>query len=219
MRVRAVLTGSVVLAGSLTATAHAAPRRVVPACNLVTDAKGDVDNSVAGSPAAFPADDGLDILSGDVASNASKITAVMRLAAAPGSATVYAKRYITEAKVAGLANPLVLAAAVTPTGTVYSFGWAGTTTGGQSGYTYSSKAATGSINGSVITVTAALADVAGEASLGAVKKGAKVSGLRVTANRRVPSLTQVTGQVLVADEALGKSSKTYAAGAPSCVTV
>lgn len=217
MRARALLATLPLIACGLSATANAAAKKpaVKPACNLVTDAKGDVSNEYQGVN-AFPADSGLDIVAADVASDTKNITAVIRLNATPGSATVYAKRYIATFNVKGLANPLVLAAAVTPTGNTYSFGYYGTTTTG-TGYNYDPTAATGSIADKVITVSTSLANVAANTNLGAVKKGAKISGIIVTANRRVPAFTQVTGQVVTADEATSKS--VYYAGNPTCIKV
>lgn len=217
MRARALLITATLLASGLGATAaDAAPKKKpAPVCNMVKDGTGDTNNNLQGAP-LFPADPGLDIVGGDVASNTKNITAVIRLAAAPGQATIYVKRYIAEFRVAGQANPMVLAAAVSATGTTYSFGWVGTTTTG-SGYNYAGTAITGTIVDKVITITAPLAVVAGQAELGPVKKGAKVSALRITANRRLPAVTQAPGIVYPADEGLGKG--TYYAGNPSCVKV
>lgn len=216
MRTRALLATAVVVAAGLSATAADAapkPRRIPPSCNLVKDATGDISNKYQGVD-VFQADPGLDLVGADVVSDAKNITAVIRLASAPGSATVYAKRYIVQMNVAGLASPLVLAAAITPTGTTYSFGYYGTTTTGK-GFSYSGTAAVGKIEDKVITVGTSLANIATMTQLGTVKKGAKISGLSLTANRRVPAFTQVTGQVIVADDALGKTS--YLAGNPSCI--
>lgn len=211
MRVRALLvTTAVVLGMGAVAAEAAAPRK---ACNLVKDVTGDVSNKFNGVD-AFQPDAGLDLVGADVVSDAKNITAVIRLAAEPGTATVYAKRYIAQVKVAGLANPLVLAAAITPTGTAYSFGYYGTTTTG-TGYNYSATTAAGKIEGKVITVSTSLANIAAMPELGAIKKGAKVSGFTLTANRRVPAFTQVTGQVIVADDAFGKVA--YYAGGASCI--
>jgi hypothetical protein len=214
MRLRALLVTSVLVTSGLATTADAA-KAPPPSCNLVKDAVGDSSNSYQGAP-VFPADAGLDIVSADVVSDATAITAVIRLNAAPGSATVYAKRYIAQFTVAGLKNPMVLAAAITPTGNTFSFGYYGTTTTG-TGYNYSATQATGRITDKVISVTIPLADVAAEANLGAIKKGAKISAFAITANRRVPALTQVTGQVIPADEATGKGP--YYAGNKSCIKV
>lgn len=216
MRARALLvTTSLLVTGLATAAADAAPPRIPTSCNMAKDGTGDTNNDFEGAP-VFPADQGLDLVGGDIASSAKNITAVIRLASAPGDATAYVKRYIAEFKVAGQANPMILAAAISATGTTYSFGWYGETTTG-TGYTYSSTPATGSINGQIITITASLADVAAQEELGAVKKGAKINALKITANRRIPALTQAPGFVYPADEALGKGI--YYAGNPSCVKV
>lgn len=213
MRLRAALATSIVVGASLAAVADAAPAPK-KACNLVTDAKGDVDNSIEG-PAQFPADDGLDLLGADVATNGKNVTAVIRLVNQPGSATLYAKRYILQFNAVGAKNPVALAVAITPTGTSYSWGYYGTTTTG-TGYTYPGTA-TGKISETTITVSAALADLAANENIGAIKHGAKISSIQVTSNRRVPSLAQVTGSLFQADIATGKTA--YYAGSPSCIAV
>lgn len=218
MRLRALLVTAVVAASAAAPAAHAAkPKpKPKPACNLVTDASGDVSNKFQGVD-VFPADDGLDLVGADVASDAKNITAVIRLHNSPGSATVYAKRYIAQFKVAGQANPMVLAAAITPTGTVYNFGWYGDGTATGTGFNYSGTAATGKVDGTVITVTAPLSAVAAEAMLGPIKPGAEIKTFSITANRRVPSYTGAPGQVSVADDATGKGP--YKAGQASCIKV
>lgn len=210
-----VLTALVATAAAPAAQAAAPKPKPKPVCNLVVDATGDVSNKYQGVD-VFPADQGLDLVGADVATDGKNITALIRLAAAPGSATVYAKRYIAQFKVAGQANPMVLAAAITPTGNTFSFGYYGTTTTG-TGFNYSATAATGKIDGKDIYVTIPLSDVAAEANLGPIKPGAKFNAFSITANRRVPSYTGVTGQVVVADDATGKGP--YLAGQASCIKV
>jgi hypothetical protein len=213
MRARASLLTAVACVAALSTASGAAAK---PACDLVSDAKGDVNNKFQGVD-AFPADEGLDVIAADLATNDKTVKAVFKLAAPAGSATLYAKRYIMVFTVSGTQNPIALAAAVTPTGNTFSGGYYGPTTTG-TGYTYpSSVAATGSIDGSTVTISAPLADLSAVEQIGAIKKGAKVSGITATSFRRVPALTQVTGQVITADEATGK--KTYAIGAPHCMKI
>lgn len=212
MRDKAILAASLLILGGLASQSTAAPK----SCDLVTDPKGDVSNDYQGV-GVFPADEGLDVISGDLATNAKTVKVVMKLAAPTGSATAYAKRYIMTFKVAGTANPVAVAAAVTPTGNTFSAGYYGPTATG-TGYTYPvTSTVVGVIDGSTITITVPLADLSAVPEIGAIKKGAKVSGITVTSFRRVPALTQVTGQVIEADPAAGK--KTYAIGAASCVKV
>lgn len=216
MRARALLVTTAVVAGLSGTTAYAAPAKAKPkpSCNLVKDATGDVSNKYQGVD-AFPADAGLDLVGADVVSDTKNITAVIRLAAEPGSATAYAKRYIAQVNVAGLANPLILAAAITPTGTAYSFGHYGPGTAGTPSFNYNATPAVGKVEGKLITISTSLANIASDTNLGVVKKNAKISGFSLTANRRVPAFTQVTGQVIVADDALGKTP--YYAGGLSCI--
>lgn len=215
MRTKSVLAASLLtLAGVATHSSAAAP-----ICNLVVDPPGDVNNTIQG-PAAFPEDGGLDLLGGDVASNAKSITAVIRVASDPGTSPLYAKRFIVDFAVAGLKNRPALAVAFTPQGTTYSGGYWGETassTGGP-GYVYPAAiTATGKVVGKEIFITVPLEQFAGVPEIGAIKKGAKISNIKVSSNRRVPVVLQVTGQLFTADEATGK--KTYAAGAKSCVTI
>ena len=216
MRAHAAALAAVLAVATLAPAADAAPKKKKPApppaCNLVKDATGDASNSFQGA-AVLPADQGLDLVGGDVVADAKNITAVIRLAAEPGDATWYMKRYIMQMNVAGLANPLVLAVGIAPTGTTYSFGYYGTTSTGTTGYSYSGTAAVGKIEGKVLTVGTTLANIATMEKLGVVKPGAKVSGFTLTANRRIPAAGP--GSVYVADEATGKTP--YVVGGRSCI--
>lgn len=214
MRFRAALVAAIAVGASLAAVADAAPAKK-PACNLVVDPTGDVDNSIEAG-AEFPEDGGLDIVGADIASDSKSITAVIRLANDAGSATLYAKRYIFQFNAAGAKNPVALAAAITPTGNTYNWGYYGTTSTG-TGYTYPAGTTTGSITGKEIKITAPLSELAADENVGAIKSGAKISSIQVTSNRRVPSLTEVRGTLLPADTATGKTP--YYASSPSCVKV
>lgn len=225
MRTNVVLAAAVLAAVAVAPAADAAPKKKKPAppppvCNLVRDPAGDVSNKVAGVVEAFPKDDGLDVLGADVVTDAKNITAVIRLAADPGTesdARLYAKRYILQMNVEGHQHPLLLAAAISPTGIVYSYGFYGPNpTTGNVGFNYSGTPAVGKMGEKVITIGTTLANIAAMEQLGPIKPNAKISGFTLTSNRRVPSLTQVTGQVMVADEATGKTP--YYAGSRSCIT-
>jgi hypothetical protein len=86
MRIRsliAVATVAPLLAG--VGSAHAAKRPPVkkPVCKLVTDATGD--GTGTGTAAAGPNEPALDIVSADVATNATMLTAVFRVASLSGA--------------------------------------------------------------------------------------------------------------------------------------
>lgn len=211
MRASAALVAAALVSSGLAATAAAAPKRV--SCHLVRDPAGDVSNRVE-DVAVFPDDPGLDLVGADVVSDAKNVTAVVRLGAPPGGATVYAKRYVVEMDVAGLANTFVLAAAVTPAGTTYEFGYRTRTVLG-SEINYSATPAVGRFDGKRLVVATTLENVAKMPELGTIRKGAKISSITVTANRRVPPVAQGRGQMFVADEAFGRAL--YYAGSPSCV--
>lgn len=206
MPARTALAVTVLLTGFAPA-ARATPPRY---CKLVTDPAGDVNTTLAsGSPQVFPADDALDITGGDLAIGAKTVTAVVKTKADPATSPspLYVRRYIVEFKVAGLPNKVVLAAAFGLDGTAYSYGF----TAGDGSYSYDGVA-----TGTGLTITASLADLAGDANLGAVKRGAKVSQIAVSALRRLPPVTaSPRGQLVDADSAA--TSRTYLAGATSCV--
>lgn len=72
------------------AAADAAPKarpkpKPKPACNLIKDAKGDATDNGTGRAVATPNDPNLDLLSADVATNATTLTAVFRLASVDGT--------------------------------------------------------------------------------------------------------------------------------------
>lgn len=211
MRVRPFLAAAIAVA-ALPAVATAAPK----ACNLVKDPKGDYSRGLVGDEELFPADSGLDLLGADVASGSRNITAVFRLAAAPTVSPLYVSRYIVSFKVAGLPNKVVLAAARGVDGTTFSYGFVevNETTGAES-FSYPGTA-TGSITGATVTVTAPLADLAGNEDIGLIRRNAKISAITALTNRRLPAATaSPRGQLVSADEATGKGS--YLAGQPSCV--
>ncbi|HVE98302.1 MAG TPA: hypothetical protein VNA12_03900 [Mycobacteriales bacterium] len=207
MRVRSVRTVALaaVIAGA--GAGHAAPKR---SCNLVVDPAGDVRNTVNGVP--VPNDPGLDLLGGDIATNAEFVTAVIRLATEPEPPTVYARTYLVQVN-AGLRRPLILAFDIGVDGTRYSWGYADSTV-----YNYRGRA-TGRFDGRTAHITARLADIAADESLGAIKAGATMKGISLFSFRRVTSHTGVHGFVFSADDAFGKPSATYRAGAPSCIKV
>jgi len=202
------LVASVTAAGAAGAATKPKPKPVKPVCNLVTDDKGDGAGLVNNQ-------DGLDVLSGDLASNAKSVTAVIRLAAAPVAAgnpdAPEGAAYYFVFSVPGATNPLYLTASSDVTGK-YSFAMGDvqpSPTGGQL-YQNATGTVTGHINGSVITMTV---DRGVLGALGDVKPGQKVTGLGVEVFYPV-EVPMVGGLLEEADSASGKS---YVAGALSCV--
>ena len=218
MRARAVLAAAVITAVAAP-VADAAPKKrpAPPVCNLVVDKAGDVSTRLQGL-SVFPGDQGLDLLSADIVTDATRITAVLRLAAAPGSTPLYGKRYTMQMNVAGLPNPLVLSAVVPQTGApTYTFGYYGAnpTTGSMAYNEFTDTPAAGKIEGANLTIGASLATIASKPQLGTIRPGTKISGLLAGTSRRMHPVTFAPGTAYGADDA--GSGTVYVAGARSCV--
>ena len=180
---------SFVVAGSVSA-------KTAPACNLITDPAGDVT--------AVPSDN-LDILSGDIASNAKSLTAVIRVAklATSDSTAPTGMAYNLRFQVDGDAATYYLLSSNTPTtGQVFEYGTVATNVLTKVGD------ATGVIDmaKNEIRITAPL-------DFGGLKSGAKIGALQAFSQRRFVALLAGADSTVIDD------TKTYKAGAPSCVTV
>jgi hypothetical protein len=181
-----------------------------PVCNLVTDDKGDSEGLVSSGTA------GLDILTADVASDAKKVTAVMRLAGSPMGAldpdAPEGAAYYVSFTVPGAANPVYLSAQSDVSG-AYSYSIGDIEPSPTGGQLYQNKAGDvkGTISGNNITMSV---DRATLAALGDVKPGKKLGGLAAEVFYPV-EVPMVGGLLEQADTA--ESKKAYVAGAPSCV--
>ena len=175
-----------------------------PVCNLITDAKGD-GSVVTGS-------DDLDILSGDIATNAKTITAVLRLAGDPSSVNPQApggKEYYVSFVAPGSDQPQFLSASFDPTGgATYETGYT-EDINGVGNQTSDPDPVIGAVKGDVLTITAPLSAFSSRVN---VKPGKKLTSLSAD----VFALIGVSGAGLLAnaDTATGTS---YVAGTPSCV--
>ena len=203
MRARPALALALLPALLAAGAATAAPAKAKPVCDLIKDAAGD------GAVVTASAD--LDILSGDLASDGKKITAVLRLAGDPSAANPQAlggKNYYVSFTAGG--QPQFLAAEFAPVlGATYSTGFE-EDVNGVGNKTSDTEPATGKVDGNVITITAPLSAFGGRASL---KPGKKLSGLTAEVFALVG--TGATGGLLaLADDATGSG---YTAGAASCV--
>ena len=179
--------------------ALAAPK---PVCNLVKDEKGDAA-IVSSQPA-------LDIVTGDIATNAKNITAVIRLDGTPSGANAEAAggtRYSFLFSPQGAENPQYLSALVPFVGEpTFRTGQAVTDDAGTTTYTNDTDQVEGVIKDDEVTITAPLSAFASRASM---KSGTKLSGLQV-------ETFALVGVFLVpVDDAAGKS---YVVGTRSCVT-
>jgi hypothetical protein len=185
--------------------ATAAPAKAKPVCDLIKDAAGDGE-------VVAPADD-FDILSGDIASDGKKITAVLRLAGDPMAANPQAlggKNYYVTFFAPGAAEPQFLSAQIDPVlGPTYTTGFE-EDVNGVGNKSDDAAPATGKIDGKVITITAPISAFSARTSL---KPGKKLTGLAAEVFALVG--TSATGGLLaLADDATGGS---YTTGAASCV--
>ncbi len=196
------------LVGGLGLTAaSAAPK---PACNLVTDDKGDASLLVA------PNDASLDIISADVGTNAKKLTAVLRLdkftAVSPSSPL--GRGYYVLFSTPKAEFPIYLNVQITPDLTRFAWGTLETLPSGSGSYVRKG-AATGTIDTAKneLRVTVPLAEMNVVAKL---KPGVKLTDLKASTTSVLG--TSVTGGlVATVDEAEG--SNAYSVGAATCVPV
>lgn len=127
MRIRSLLTVGCVLAVATAGTALAAPKAPPPPCKLVTDAAHDQTSLAAFHPAlgvvAVPYDPALDIVSADVANNATTITGVIRLAKLSADDTTAPSRiYWLSYALRSTGEGGSIRAQITPTGTYFQNG-------------------------------------------------------------------------------------------------
>lgn len=200
---RPVLLAAVLAAAALVTPAHAArrppPRPVKPTCKLVLDAEGDA-KGVYGPATNSEGDTGLDVISADLANNATKATVVWRQPQATNNdALSPAGRYFALSYTVG-GKPVTLSAVITPRGNTWGAG---------------DPSTVGVIDAKAgeIRMTVSLA----EAGLAGVKPGTPVTNFSVVTKRWVGAGT--TG--VVVDQAVDSASGTtaYKVGGPSCVKV
>lgn len=199
------LAASFVSAGAASAAVRKpAPK---PVCNLVVDAAGDANGFLVTGLPAVPSDKNLDILSADVASDATNVTAVIRLAAvgadstSPTGGAVYFNFSIGDTKV--FVDALLSGSSATFNAGDFS---------GTNGTRHTIGPATGFIDVATksIHITAPAntwTDV--------VKAGSKLNTFNVLAQRYIGT-APAGGVTPTADDAT--SDKVYTGGAKSCVT-
>jgi hypothetical protein len=208
------LAVTAVAAGSAHAAPKPKPKPKPKVCNLVLDAKGDADAAPLGA-AASPAgnEPAYDIVSGDIASDAKTVTAVIRVAKLAKTTTnsPTGLQWRMDFAVSGLAHVLFLQGGTSPAKDNFSFGWVDTTS-----HAFTGTGVTGMIDlaKNEVRISAPIVNAVAE---GKIPPGAKISGISVSAGRYYntaggnPSLSEATD---TADAA-----KSYTAGDPSCVTV
>lgn len=192
-----------------------------PVCNLIADAAGDATyNNVPGA-------DGDDIVGGDVASDGTKVTGVIRLKAlaANDPQAPLGRSYFVEFAVKGAEAVLFVNARTYPTGTLFTYGYRGIDPNSGIGTSYSLGAATGVVDlaKGEIRITAPNAGFAPSGSK--LPKSSKLTGLAATSWRMAgqglvpsqqvgPARVPLGGVQMMFDDGAGGS---YTVGAPSCV--
>lgn len=201
---RILLAGSLALSLAAAGGALAAP---APVCNLIVDPKGDAGHPVFGNS------DSLDLTGADIASSAKTVTAVIRVAkftksndAAPTGRTWFLDFTVPDAE-----TPLWLGAQITPTGELFRYGWVD-----------------GSIHRTLGTVDGVFDEAKNEirisapvgvwAERGSVKPGRKIGGLIALSYNYVGATAPTgNGAASLQPGDTAETSKTYTAGARSCV--
>jgi hypothetical protein len=196
------LAASLLGAGVANAVTKPKPK---PVCNLIKDDSGD-----ASLQPPVPSDDSLDIVGGDLASDAKNVTAVIRIKdlSATSVASLSGRNYYFLFSVPTSENPIYFSYESDATGNAAAFGTlVPNATTGVGTYT-SAGTATATLvpekNEIHLTVPVSTLGVVGK-----VKPGTKVTGMSI-------STTQVLG-VLVAEIDTADAAKSYVAGALSCV--
>lgn len=188
--------------------ASAAPK--APSCNLLLDDKGD-----AKFLGAAPNDPNLDIVSGDVASDAKTVTSVLRVAsfAATDPQAPLGRGYYVLFTAPGSEFPIYFNMQITPDLTRFAWGTLETLASGSGRYV-KKGGATGAIDEAKgeIRVSVPMAELKGVATK--LQPGKTLTDLKASAT--VVLGTSVTGG-LVSTVDSAESTKPYVAGSPSCV--
>ena len=178
-----------------------------PVCNLVTDGGGDT---------VLP-DDGMDILGGDVASDAKSFTAVIRLKSVKSSGLGQLGRDIQMTfDLAGAEAPVWIGYTTSAYGgDVFQYGLIGM---GEAGVTSPTGDAIGIIDQAKNEIRMTV-PVSAMNALGKAKPGAKVSNIAVAASQLIGIAPNPTGTYGFNSQGMddAAATKTYVAGQLSCV--
>jgi hypothetical protein len=221
-----------VLVLSLTAVGAAGPalatvkhKPVKPVCNLIRDDKGDEAVSIAGP--GVPGSSNEDIISGDIASNATTLTTVVRTAALaqPDPEAPLGQAFMFFFNTKGSDKLWFTSISTYPEGTAYEWGYRETGLGGLNA-NYVVGAGTGKVDTAKKEVRMSFSLAALHAAGATTTKGSKISGLAIETRRVLGqgvtgspsaggSQIPLSGSRLLFDDASGNS---YLLGTPSCVT-
>lgn len=230
MKIRAtLLASSLLLAGGASyaaAAPKAKPKPAKPVCNLIVDEKGDATyNNVPGAA-------GDDIVGGDLASDGTTVTGVLRLAglSANDPQAPFGRNYSVLFTAPGSADLLFMSARTYPQGTKYVFGYRAEdpNTGVNTNFLLGDATGVVDLAKGEVRVSAPVKGFV-EGAKAKLAPGAKLSGLggsvdRIAGQGFVPSQSPAPGAprvplggfLLPFDEASGT---TYLMGTPSCVAV
>lgn len=197
------LLGALLVAPSASAKAKPKPPPPKPVCNLITDASGDAVTLVYGHPELNrPNDPQLDILSVDIATDATRLTVVWRLSADPAKANPnwkFSRQYAVSG-FAGDGKLFAIHTLITPTGTEFGDG-----------------KGTGVLDSKLnqIRTTVPLS------ALPAAAAAPKASFRNLTAQARtwIGNTSGATGIAVSNTDQTAESTKPYVGGTPSCVKV
>lgn len=219
-----LLTAALIIGGA--GYASAAPAKVAPVCNLVQDAKGDAKyNNVPGAA-------GDDIVTADLANDATTITGVVRLAglSANDPQAPLGRNYSVLFTVAGNADLLFMSARTYPQGPKFVFGYQAQDPDTGVNTNFALGDATGVVDLAKAEVRISV-PIKGyvDGAKAKLAPGAKLAGLTASVDRIggqgfVPSQVLVPGTpraplggfLLPFDTATGGK---YVMGTPSCVVV
>lgn len=198
---------SLVVAGSAGAAKKPTPK---PVCNLLTD--DPADSGVLGPDA----DDNQEIIGGDLATDLKSVTAVLKLAKAPGVDPISpgGLQFYVSFLVPGTADPVYLGASMSPTGALTWNAGAVTQDGTTTSYTPDSTVPVrGKLSGTSLVISA---DLKAFAALAPIKKGAKLSALKAE-TFGIVSAGVGPGALTPFGSDIAEDSRPYVAGTPSCV--
>lgn len=220
----ALLATSLLVTGGVGAASAASAKTTKPVCNLIQDAKGDSGVS------PVPGSDGDDIVSADIANDATTITAVVRVAALtlPDPQAPLGRSYSVLFTAPGSSDLLYVAARTYPQGTKYIYGYQAVDPSTTVTTNYTLGDATGAVDtakGEIHISVPIKAFVDGAKAK--LAKGAKLVGLEASVDRIYgqgvvpsqnvgPQRVPLGGVTLRFDDATGGS---YIMGTPSCVAV
>lgn len=225
MKARALLLSSSLLLVGCAGMAAAAPK-AKPVCNVIADAKGDATyNNVPGA-------DGDDIVSADLATDATTVTGVVRVAglSSPDPQAPLGRNYTVLFTAPKSADILFMSARTYPQGTKFVYGYQAVDPTNGINTNYALGDATGAVDAAKgeIHISVPIKGYV-DGAKAKLAPGTKLGGLSATVDRVVgqgvvPSQSPAPGAprvplggfLLPFDDAAGGS---YVMGTPSCVAV